>query len=146
MATTTSPASTGQQIPAARLITLYASDAALGTGTVTSGDITGLIPYSMADIVVDATISGTTTLNVYVQKLLPNGSYTDIISFTQISATGKRYAAFLPNAATADQAIQDAALTAGTIAKNSLGAVWRIKGVVAGASANAQFNVYADFY
>jgi hypothetical protein len=126
--------------------TLYTSDAALGAGTVTSSAILIGDAYVAADLVVKATISGTTTLNVYIQKQLADGSWSDVVSFTQITATGGRTATVYPVNATADAAIQDAALTAGSIRATLIGKMIRVKGVVAGASPNCQFTVYGDFF
>lgn len=127
-------------------VKIYSSDAALGAGTVTSDAISDLGYYSQAEFTVSATISGTTTLNVYIQKLLASGDWDDLVSFTQISATGKKTINFAPVAFTTDHAPAIATLAAGSMQKGNLGHTIRVQAVVAGASPNAQVDVYASFF
>ena len=141
-------ASTGS-IPAysivADSIPLYQSAATLGAGTVVS-DARGIGSYTSAEFTLNCTAMTTGTLNVYIQKQLSSGDWIDVISFTQLSATGKRYIHFGPSNMTADAAISDAALTAGTTVTTWLGDMIRVKSVVAGASPACTFTVTATFY
>ncbi len=125
---------------------LYTSDTHLAAGTVTSDAISGLNMFGAADLTLKATIAGTSTLNVYIQRQLPDGSWTDIVSFTQLSATGVRYIQWADAAMTADASVSDAALPAAQIKAGLLGDAIRIKGVVAGAAPDVQFTVYGSFY
>lgn len=143
MATTVAP---DKGMPVAKNVALYTSDTGLGAGTVTSSDIL-VDTYSSADFLIDATIAGAApTLNVYIQKKGPNGNYSDIVSFTQLTATGKKWVTFLPAAATADGAVQDAGLAAGSVLKTNLGQVLRIKAVFGGTISGSAVNVWGDFY
>jgi len=128
-------------------VTVYASDTGLGAGTVTSSAVSGMDQFTSANFVVDATLAGTApTLDVYLQTKLPNGDWTDIAHFTQLTATGKSYFSFVNAAATADAVIQDAALTAGS-KTGVLGDTIRVKGVIAGtAPSGCSFTVYGSFY
>jgi hypothetical protein len=130
-------------------VLLYTSASNLGAGTVTSSTYLGADVYKRADFLIVATIAGTTTLDIYLQKLLGDGStWADIAHATQISATGKALITFDPAiiSGAVPIVITDAGLAAGTVAKTGFGAKMRLKGVVAGASPDATFSVYADFY
>lgn len=143
MATTVSP---DKNLPVAKNVALYTGDTGLGSGTVISSDIL-VDSFSAADFLIDATLAGASpTLNVYIQKKGPNGNYSDLISFTQLTATGKRWITFLPTAPTADIAISDAALAAASVIKSNLGQVIRVKAVFGGTISGSAVNVWGDFY
>jgi hypothetical protein len=130
-------------------VLLYTSASNLGAGTVTSATYLGADEYKTADFLVVATIAGTTTLDIYIQKQLADGStWADIAHFTQISATGKALITFDPAiiSGAVPIVVTDAGLAAGAVAKTRLGSKLRLKGVVAGAGPDATFSVYADFY
>ena len=118
----------------------------------TSSDNTNDFPvdfFSSAEIVtVVTTCSG--TLDVYVQKLLPdNATYSDLVHFAQYTTavyttTGTIIASFLNSGNSLDTST-DAALAADTILTAFFGAHWRIKFVIAGTGATATFGVYGSF-
>lgn len=143
MATTVSP---DKNVPVAKNVALYTGDTGLGSGTVTSSDIL-VDSFSSADFLIDATLAGASpTLNVYIQRKGPNGNYSDFISFTQLTASGKRWINFLPTAPTADVAISDGALAAASVVKCNLGQVIRIKAIFGGTISGSAVNVWGDFY
>ena len=104
--------------------------------------------FSSAGItVVCTTCSG--TLDVYVQKLLPdNSSYDDIAVFTYTSnvftTSGIRTLSFV-NGGNSYHTDTDAALPAGTIVTAHMGARWRIKFAIGGSSGTSTFGVFGDF-
>lgn len=126
-------------------IPLYQSAATLGVGTVVS-DSRPCPDYTNAEFTLNCTAITTGTLDVYIQRQVSSGDWTDVYHFTQLSATGKRWVHIQPQGMTADSALQDAALAAATYKGCSLGDTIRVKGVVAGASPACTFTVTATFY
>ena len=120
----------------------------LDTSTVTATGTSGAsrLPRYACAAEVQLTVSAAATaagdtLNVYIQGSVDNGTtYDDIISFTQVLGNGgaKKFLARwngLQAPTTAMAAPQDAALAAGSIAQGPKGRLWRVKYVIASASA-----------
>lgn len=124
---------------------IYSSDAALAAGTLT-GSWIPIEGFTNGVFMVDVTAVTTGTINVYIQRQLPNGDADDIVSFTQLNSVTKRSVHFFPAAQTADAATQDAALTAGSVKSCGIGRWIRVKIVVAGANPAAQVDVYAQLF
>lgn len=124
----------------------------IATAARTSSDTTspfGVDFFSSAGItVVVTTCSG--TLNVYVQKLLPdNATYGDVASFTQYTTavyttTGAKTLNFV-NGGNAFRTETAAAQTVDTIVTAHFGGSWRINFVIAGTGATVTFGVFGDF-
>ena len=118
----------------------------------TASDTAGPWPvdyFSSAEIhVAVTTCSG--TLNVYVQKLLPDGStYDDVASFSQYTTavyttTGSKVLSFVNGGNTLNTQTS-AALTANTVQTVHFGNYWRVNWVLAGTGATATFGVYGSF-
>lgn len=105
--------------------------------------------FSSAGItVVVTTCSG--TLDVYVQKLLPDGStYGDIAAFPQyttaiFTTTGARTLNFV-NGGNAFRYETNAAITNSSIITAHMGGHWRINFAIAGTSGTSTFGVFGDF-
>lgn len=118
----------------------------------TASDTAGPWPvdyFSSAEIqVAVTTCSG--TLNVYVQKLLPDGStYDDVASFSQYTTavyttTGNKVLSFVNGGNTLNTQ-GSAALTANSVLTVHFGNYWRVNWVLAGTGATATFAVYGSF-
>jgi len=80
------------------------------------------------------TVTGTDpTLDIYVQKQLPDGDYTDIAHLTQQIAASKRYGDMaLCGAFGVEAAVEDGTLAAGTVNARILGPSIRVKAIIAG--------------
>ena len=126
--------------------TLYASAA-----TTTSGSA-GPFPvdfFSSAEITVAVTTcSG--TLDVYVQKLLPDGvTYDDIEHFAQwtqgaFTTTGTYTMSFVNGGNTINQQ-KAAGLAVNSVLTVHFGAYWRMLWVIAGTGGTSTFGIYGDF-
>jgi hypothetical protein len=117
-------------------------------GTSVAGKFGGIGYYTSADVFVTCSArSGTSpTLNVYLQKLSPDGStWQDIASSVQITAAGNQSLTAI-SASTAPFTPTDATLAAGTLKLASMGSQWRIKYVLAGTNPSFTFGVYGNFY
>lgn len=134
-------------------VTLVASAARTASGN--SGDLTGYAPFTSACFVLEVTAAATAagdTLNVYVQRKLPNGDYDDIVAFTQVLGDGgaKVYRADVYSGASAggEEAPKDGTLTAGTSADLMWGNTLRVKWVIVDATtddASFTFSVHGNF-
>jgi hypothetical protein len=128
-------------------VTLVASNVITATATGT-GTLIGLDCFSIADLqLLISAASGTSpTLDVYVQKLLPDGTtYDDLIHFTQATAA----ASYVATAVVGNQAVHTAAtrsLGAGLVRSSTFGNTWRIDAVVGGTNPSFTFALYGDFY
>lgn len=90
--------------------------------------------------------SGTSpTLDVYIQKQLPSGSYTDVAHLTQATDTGEWYVDLVA-AGNIASAAQDAAISAGSVKSCLLGSAWRVKWVLGGTNPSFTFEVHGDFF
>lgn len=119
------------------------------TSTTTStGTLIGIDTFSVAELMLKVgTVSGTSpTLDVYIQKLLPDGStWDDLIHFTQATGTANYVAtAVVGNAGVHTQAVRS--LAASTVQTTTLGNTWRIDAVVGGSTPSFVFQVFGDFY
>ena len=138
--------------------TLQASTV-FATGTTTGTTTTGLGKYTSGIILVRCTaITGSPTANVYLQVSPDAGTtWTDYISSVAITATGSQYASFsaahpvvgltTPGTRPANDiiAVQDAALTAGSVRGGDFGDRIRVKVVVAGAATDATIVITGYF-
>lgn len=118
------------------------------TGATTANAI-AVEGYASAEITLTtANVSGTSpTLNVYVQKLLADGTtYDDIVSFTQLTGNTTRTLTFYGQAPSGDHASQSGALAAGTVQSCNLGHTWKVKYVIAGTTPSFDITLTADFY
>jgi hypothetical protein len=94
------------------------------------------------------------TLNVYVQRLLPDGTtWDDIVAFTQVLGNGGTVAyvadVIFDSQASDERVAQDAALTAGTVNAVPFADDLRVKWVivdVAADDASFTFSVTADLF
>jgi hypothetical protein len=118
-----------------------------GAGTVTQ-IVRGTHLMNGLTLLVDVTgKTGTLTLDVYIQKELPNGGYTDIAHLTQMSAVGARYCDIIHRGAVgAEAAVQDAALGAGTVNTRIFGQSIRVKAVIGGTTPTVTGKVYLTLY
>lgn len=120
-----------------------------GTGTtVSAGKWTGVDHYTSADIFLTVTAaSGTSpTLNVYIQKLSPDGStWQDVASCAQAVTTGNQSFTAISNS-TAPFTPTDATLAAASLKLAQMGNTWRVKWVIGGTNPSFTFAVYGDFF
>ena len=128
--------------------TLVASNTITSTATST-GTIIGLDCFSIAELQLKiSAASGTTpTLDIYVQKLLPDGStFDDLIHFTQATTTASYVATFTVGGnGMHTQAVRS--LAAGSVRSNtSIGNTWRIDAVVGGTNPSFTWSLVGDFY
>jgi hypothetical protein len=120
-----------------------------GTGTtVSAGTWPGVDGYTSADVFLTCTArSGTSpTLNVYIQKLSPDGStWQDVASCTQLTNTGNQSFTTI-SASTVPFTPTDATLTQTTMKLAQMGNTWRVKWVIGGTNPSFTFAVWGDFY
>lgn len=116
------------------------------TATKTSTDTTSKFSVQtltqMTIQVTTSAVSGTSpTLDVYVQKLLPDGStWQDIAAFTQFTGNATRVM-HLVSGGNLEEAASEAALTAGTTNSVPFGRWWRLKFKIGGT--NPSFTIAA---
>lgn len=125
----------------------------LSSSARTSSDTTENWPcdfFSSQEITVACT-SCSGTLNVYLQKLLPDGSsYADIASWAQyttvgaMTTTGNITLSFV-NGGNSLTTQTDASLTANTVNTVHFGSRQRMKWVIAGSNATATFGIFGSF-
>jgi hypothetical protein len=130
---------------AASAQTIYTAQATTASGSA------GPFPvdfFSSAGITVGVTVcSG--TLDVYVQKLLPDGAtYDDIAHFAQwttaiFTTTGMYSLSFVNGGNTINQQL-DAGLAVNTVKTLHFGSYWRLNWVL-GTNATATFGITGDF-
>jgi hypothetical protein len=120
-----------------------------GTGvTASAGQWTGVGQYSSADVFLKVTAaSGTTpTLNVYIQKLSPDGlTWQDIASVTQATTTGNQSFTAV-SSSQAPFTPTDATLTQTTLKLAHMGSIWRCKWVIGGTNPSFTFEIWGTFY
>lgn len=132
--------------PIAEKVTLLASAARTDNGTAI---VSGFAPFSSAVFTLTVTAKDTEvgdTLNVYIQRELPNGEWDDLVSFTQMLGNGTDadtdladvYAGASSGAYSAT--VSDAGLAAGSVRNLMWGNRLRVKWVIADAGTdNASF-------
>ena len=117
-----------------------------------ASDTAGPFPvdfFSSAGITVVVT-SCSGTLNVYVQRKLPDDTtYDDIAAFAQwttavFTTTGTYTLSFVDAGNTLNQQ-KSSALTAGTALATHFGSHWRIAYTIGGSGGTSTFGVYGDF-
>ena len=104
--------------------------------------------YSNFDIHLSVTaVSGTSpTMNVYVQKLLPDDStWQDMASFAQVTATAAHRLSFI-SAGSSIAAVQTEALAAGSTVTTPVGGWMRLRWVIAGTSPSFTMEINGDFF
>jgi hypothetical protein len=118
--------------------------------TVTASDQTvglvGVEAFVQATIFLNVTAaSGTSpTLDVYLQKLLPDKlTWHDIAHFTQATGTGKRVMSIV-SGGNKEEAQQTGALAAATVNSVAIGSKWRISAVVAGTNPSFTFSLHVE--
>lgn len=127
--------------------TLVAAAAVVATGNSQSSPVR--LPVAPAiglecDLTAAAAAGGD-TLDVFVQTRLDGTNWVDVCHFTQALGNGaaKRFFAKLTPAAIAEAMFENAsALAAGSV-RNLAGDEWAVRWVVAGATPNFTFSVYA---
>ncbi len=133
------------QAPAATAQTIYASQATTASGSA------GPFPvdfFSSAGITVAmSTASG--TVDVYVQRLLPDGAtWDDIAAFAQWAGvtytTTGTYSLSFVNGGNTIQQQKDGSLTANSVVTVNFDGYWRIKWTLA-SQGTATFGIYGDF-
>lgn len=118
------------------------------TSSSTNASLIAVEGYGSAELtLVTANAAGTSpTLNVYIQKLLADGTtWDDIVAFTQVTGNIKKTLTFYGQVPSGDHTPNDAALAAGTIQTTSMGHTWRIKYVIAGTSPSFDITLSGDF-
>lgn len=122
------------------------------TTQTASGTASGYLPvqgFTQAVLQLHVTAaSGTTpTLDLYVQKRLPDASnYTDLAHFTQVTtSTGDWYISMVTGSNSASVK-QDAAIPAGTVASLDFQGNWRLKWVISGTNPSYTFSVLCSLF
>ncbi len=126
--------------------TLEASAAHTASGDTGSFQVE---TYGTADILLDVTVaSGTSpTLDVYIEKLLPDGTtWQDIYHFPQATTAYGKKAVSLIGQAPDEFTVQNQAIAASAIVTTLFGAIWRISWVLTGTSPSFTFSITGDFY
>lgn len=119
-------------------------------GTASAGKWTGVGNYSSADLYLTVgTVTGTTpTLNVYIQKLSPDGvTWQDIASSTQVVASTQKQSFTTISASQVPFTPTDATLTQTTMKLAQMGSIWRVKWVIGGTNPSfGSVAVWGNFY
>jgi hypothetical protein len=113
-----------------------------GNGTNTAATIPGIDQFTSAEVELNVT-AASGTLDVYIQKQLADGAWTDLIHFTQATGTGKQICTLISQTSS-PYAPTDATLAAGTVKPDHMGNTWRAKWVITGTSFT--FTVLGNFY
>jgi len=113
-----------------------------GNGSNTAATILGIDGFTSAEIELNVT-AASGTLDVYIQKLMPDGAWTDLIHFTQVSTISKQICTLISQTSS-PYAPTDATLAAGTVKPDHIGNTWRAKWVITGTSFT--FTVLGNFY
>ncbi len=135
-------------MPHEQNIELLATTVAVGVQSVTGPDILGFAPFTSGTFVLsitDAAADADDTLDVVIQRKLPNGGYEDIVAFTQVLGNGANTLTFVADvfagASGGDEHIV-AALTAGTFLDVPWGDALRVNYVIVDPSGtNASFTL-----
>jgi hypothetical protein len=131
----------------ARQVVLLGSAAFTATG---AGDaMPGAECYTAMDVLLDVTAkSGTSpTLDVYIQKLMPdNSTYQDLIHFSQVTATGQQLCSFVQQPTATPITPQSKSATANTQVATLLGHTLRVAYTIGGTNPSFTFSVKADFF
>ena len=115
-----------------------------GTSNTQSAPLAGVERYSSATVQLNITALAGTSVNVWIQKLLPdNSTWMDIISFTQQTGTGDTVMEIVA-AGNAEHTPADGGLAAGTVLTANLGQKWAVSWSATGGTAT--FGVFADFF
>lgn len=113
-----------------------------GNGTNTAATLPGIDRFTSAEIELNVT-AASGTLDLYIQKQLPDGAWTDLIHFTQATTISKQICTIISQTS-APYAPTDATLAAGTVKTDHIGNTWRAKWVITGTSFT--FTVLGNFY
>ena len=127
--------------------TLVASNTIAATATST-GTLVGLERFSICDLhlIVSAASGTSPTLDVYIQKLLADGTtWDDVGHFTQQTAAASNVMTLVAgNQAVHAQALRNVA--SATIRTTHFGNTWRVDVVVGGTNPSFTWALYGDFY
>lgn len=130
-------------------VELVASGTRNSDGNTQSTPHVGVSRFSAATfhLAISAASGTSPTLNVYIQKLLPDDStWMDIGSFTQATdADGDRLMTIV-SAGNSEVAITDGTLSANSTVTTTLGEELAVKWVIGGTNPAFIFAVYADFF
>lgn len=139
---------------AGKSVTLLASATRTSSGAGTA--VTGLRGFRGGTFmlsITDAATAAGDTLNVYVQRLLPNGtSWDDIVSFTQVLGNGADTLTYVADVifdsqASDERVAADGSLAAGTVSAVAFGDSLRVKYTIASADTPSfTFSVTADLF
>ncbi len=129
-------------------IELLATVVAAGVQSVTGPDILGFAPFTSGTFVLEITDAATDaddTLDVVIQRKLPNSGYEDIVAFTQVLGNGANTLTFVADvfagASGGDEHVV-AALAAGSFLDVPWGDILRVNyAIVDPTSANATFTL-----
>jgi len=123
------------------------SQKAAGLSDTQSSPLAGVHRYTSASVMLEVTQMTASTLNVWLQKRLPDDSnWIDIASFDQLSAAGNRLVE-ITAAGNAQHTPTDGSLAAGTVLTVNLGEEWSLSFSVGNAGGGtANFAVWADFF
>jgi len=126
--------------------TLQASTAQSSTGNNQSTPTVGIGDYSAASVFLTCTAITASTVNVWIQKKLPDDTtWQDIAAFDQLTAVGSRTIEIV-SAGNAQHTPVNGSLSAGTVLTANLGNEWAIAYSVGNAGGGtATFAVFADF-
>ena len=128
--------------------------------SVTTGMVTATVDtllsgsYKGGTFVLDVTSAATAagdTLNVYVQRLLADGTYDDVVSFTQVLGNGGAVAfvadVLFDSTASDERVVQTGALAAGTVNAVPMSHALRVSYVIVSVTApDFDFTVTADLF
>lgn len=117
-------------------IEMLATVVAAGVQSVTGPDLLGFSPFTSGTFTLEITNAADDvddTLNVVVQRKLPNGGYEDIVAFTEVLGNGADALTFVADvfagASGGDEHIV-AALSAGTVLDIPWGDILRVNYVI----------------
>lgn len=140
---------TGRSLLGVSLLDSAARTTSSNSVAEVGSEIKHLADFIGATILLDVTTaSGTSpTLNVYIQKLLPDDTtWQDIASFVQMTTTGKEYADLVHMDASVIATNADGALTADNTQVGLFGNEWRLKWVIGGTNPSFTFTVSGSFF
>lgn len=139
---------TENAMPFEHNIEMLAETVAAGVQSVTGPDLLGFSPFTSGTFVLsitDAAVDADDTLDVVIQRKLPNGGYEDIVAFTQVLGNGSNTLTFVADvfagASGGDEHVV-AALAAGAFQDVPWGDILRVNYVIVDpTSANATFTL-----
>lgn len=127
--------------------TLLSSAARTSSGTGSTID-TGIPQATTILAVLNVTASSGTlpTLDVFIQRQLPDGSFEDLLAFSEMVATGKRVAVKSWDLTSAEGLVQDAQMTLGSAKPGPIPGMLRVRWAIGGVTPSFTFSVIVDLY